>query len=295
MGAFVEVRLSIPGAYADGTPMEGFRTLEVYRAAAPAKPGQLPPAPPAPALYAKANRIAELDPAQTSERTREGRVVLRFALKDLGADPAGHTGTFWGFILVGPQGQRGAPSEPAGFLASPPLPAVAGLRAEPADEAVRLAFTPPRGATTLRVSRSVGGGPPVLLEDLAGDADHYTDRAVRHGTEYTYAVQAASAPDHWSDATEVRLQYADLVPPADPPLVQYLPMERKAWVKVARAAGASAYRVYRRCPGEDWSRVAEGTDPMFEVDASVCEFGAAAVDASGNQSAVVPAVREEPR
>jgi hypothetical protein len=274
--------------------MEGFRALEVYLAAAPAKAGQLPPAPPAPTLYAKGNRLAELDPARAEERTREGRVVLRFALGDLGADPEGHTGTFWGFVLVGPQGQRGAASEPKGFLASPPLPPVAGLRAEPEDEAVRLAFEPPPGATTLRVSRAVGGGPPVLLEDLAGDADHYADRAVRQGADYTYAVQAASAPDHWSDAAEVRLQYSDLFPPADPPLVQYLPLDGKAWVKVARAAGAAAYRVYRRCPGEDWSRLAEGPDPMFEVDASVCEFGAAAVDASGNQSAVVSAVREEP-
>ncbi len=294
LGDGLEIRLTLPGRFADGSPMEQIGALEIYMAKAPAKADQLPPAPPETSFYNPANRTASLDAAQVEERKREGRVVLRFALQDLGVSLSDHTGLFWGFILVGPQGQRGLPSPPAGFLSAPPLPAPADLEAASEAEGLRLSFSPPEGAATLRVTRSVGDGIPLLLTDLSGDTGAYLDTSARHGTEYYYAVQAAADPSHWSPAAELRVAYADTFPPETPALVQYLPMAGRAWVKVAPAWGATAYRLYRRCPGEEWTLAAEGPEPLFETDASPCEYGAAAVDASGNQSPIVGARREEP-
>jgi hypothetical protein len=268
--------------------------LEVYFAAAPAVKGQLPPAPQAAAFYNKANRFTTLGEAEVLERVRDGRVTLRYPFDDLKAAPGGYTGTFWGFILLGPQGQRGVPSAQAGCLAAPPLPAPTGLTATSEEGGLRLSFVPPEGAAGIRVTRSLGDGPPVTLEDLPGAATGLLDPNARHGTAYAYAVQATVDPTHWSDAAELRAAYADAFPPADPSLVQYLPMDGKAWVKVAPARGAAAYRFYRRCPGEEWALLAEGPDPMAEVESSLCEFGAAAVDASGNQGTIVTARREEP-
>jgi hypothetical protein len=294
VGAVVEVRFTLPSAFADGTPMATIGGLEVYFAAAPAVKDQLPPAPPAKTFFNKATRFSTLSEAEVTERVRDGRVVLRFPLEDLKAAPDGYTGTFWGFILMGPEGQRGVPSEQAAFLVSPPLPPPSELSAVSEEGGLRLSFVPPEGAATVRVTRSLGDGPPVTLEDLPGGARGLLDPNARHGTEYAYAAQAAAGPSRWSDAAELRAAYADTFPPADPALVQYLPMGGRAWVKISPARGAAAYRVYRRCPGEEWALLAEGPDPMAEVEASICEFGAAAVDASGNQGAIVKARREEP-
>lgn len=290
----VEIRFALPSAFADGTPMASIGGLEVYFAAAPAVKGQLPPAPQAAAFYNKANRLTTLSAAEVLERVRDGQLALRYPLDDLQAAPDGHTGTFWGFILLGPQGQRGIPSAQIPFLVNPPLPAPYGFAAASEEGGLRLAFTPPEGAATVRVTRSLGDGPPVAIEDLPGDTTDLLDPNARHGTEYAYAVQASTDPKHWSDAAELRAAYADTFPPADPSQVQYLPMNGKAWVKLSPAKGAIAYRVYRRCPGEEWALLTEGPDPMAEVESSFCEFGAAAVDASGNQGTIVRARREEP-
>lgn len=290
----VEIRLSLPRSFADGTPMEGLRALEVYLASAPAVKGQLPPAPPAATFFGKANRFGTLTPAEIGERLRDGRVVLRYPLEELRAGAEGYWGTFWGFILVGPQGQRGVPSAQVSFLAAPPLSPPSDFSAVSEEKGLRLAFVPPAGAAVIRMTRSLGDGPPVLLEDLPGDASGLLDPNARQGTEYAYAAQASSDPDHWSVPAELHAAYTDTFPPATPALAQYLPMDAKAWVKIAPAWGATAYRIYRRCAGEDWTLVTEGPDPTVEVDASPCDFGAAAVDASGNQSPIVNARREEP-
>jgi len=294
VGAVVEIRFTLPTNFADGTPMETFEALEIYLAAAPAVKDHLPPAPPAKTFFGAANRFSTLTETEVRERMRDGRAVLRYAMEDLKAAADGYTGTFWGFILLGPQGQRGVPSEQASFLAVPPLPPATGLTAASEEGGLRLAFVPPEGAKTIRVTRSLGEGPPVVLEDLPGGATGLLDPNARHGTEYAYAAQAASDPQHWSVPAELRAAYADVFPPGEPALVQYLPLNGKAWVKAAPAHGAVTYRFYRRCPGEDWTLLAEEPDPMAAVEASICDFGAAAVDASGNQSAIVQARREEP-
>lgn len=60
-----------------------------------------------------------------------------------------------------------------------------------ADGSVTLTFTPPPGATTVSIARSLDGGPSSPLAELAGNATTYADTTSAAGHAYVYTVTAS--------------------------------------------------------------------------------------------------------
>ena len=295
VGDILELRADRPSAFVDGTPMPDWKGLEVYGISVPAVEDKLPAAPGEAAFYTRRNLLKEA-PRETLEGTQEqGAFLLRFSAADLHLPPDKTSAVFCGFIVVGPQGQRGQPSALVSFLFEPSLAAVGGLEAVSVPGGVRLAFSPPERAEKIRVVRRVEAGPPTVLAELPSGSTSYVDATVRSGGSYTYEVSAVGAREgHFGAPADVGITYADTFPPSPPDQVLYLPLNGSARIKFDPGMGAVKHTIHRRCPNEDWILVGETREAFFEVPASLCDYGVAALDEAGNTSPIVPAKREEP-
>jgi len=296
VGDMVNLRLDWPSAFVDGTPMPDWKGMEIYTTTMPAPENKMPAAPPASQLFQRKNLLASLLRAAAESKKEGGALKLDFSLKDLHLAPEKPSAAYWGFVVVGPKGQRGVPSAITPFLVLPPLPSVTNLKAEAAPEGVRITFTPPGGAEKIRLARAVEAGLPTILEELSKGKTLYVDANARSGGSYTYWVTALGAVDgHTAAPAPVMITYVDTFPPPAPERVVYLPLDQGARIQYGPSPGASAYKIYRQCPDEAaWSLVSKTRELFLEVPSSVCEFGVASIDEAGNESPVVKAQREEP-
>jgi len=295
VGDVLELRMDWPSAFVDGAPMPDWKGLEAYRLSLPAVEDKIPPPPQETTFYTRRNLLSIMSQETLEGKKADGRLVLRTTASDLGLPVEKASAVFWGFIVVGPQGQRGEPSPPVPFLFEPPLASVSGLEAVSAPGGVRLAFMAPERADKIRVARSVEAGLPAVLAELPAATGAYLDATVRPGGFYTYILTALGAAEgHLSAPASVQITYTDTFPPAPPGNVIYLPLDGSARIKFSTGEGASRYTIHRRCPNEDWAPVGETRDTFLEVPASLCDYGVAAVDVAGNTSPIIPAKREEP-
>jgi hypothetical protein len=295
VGGMLEVRADLPSAFLDGVPMPQWRSIEIYLLRMPSQEDKLPPAPPPASFYNRKNLLLNLPQEEARARTEGGRLHLQFPLKELRIPEDKTSAAFWGFIVVGPRGQRGLPSDILPFMVMPPLPPVQDLKGISEAEGARLTFTPPEKAEKVRVARSVEAGLPTALEDLKQGSTMFLDQRVKSGAFYTYFVTCLGKDDaHQSPPARWDITYADTFPPGPPDQVAYLPMEGKAWLKFAPGSGATRYRIYRQCPGGEWEQVLETTELLVEVPATPCDYAVASADEAGNVSEKVGAVKEQP-
>jgi hypothetical protein len=122
-----------------------------------------------------------------------GDTVVRFVAVDSSGNRASDSTT----IKVIPPPPPGQP-RPVPPADDPPPGNVVGLRAIPANRAVRLSWTAPRDADLARyaVFRSERTGPQVQV--YSGAATSFVDRGLVNGTEYRYVVVAYDRAGHRS-------------------------------------------------------------------------------------------------
>jgi hypothetical protein len=276
--------------------MPAWKGMEIYCRSLPAIEDILPTPPQETTFYTRMNFLKDLSWETLEGLKEDGALVLRVPAADLGLPLEKASAVFWGFIVVGPQGQRGQPSPLVPLLFEPPLAPVGALKAVSEPGGVRLVFLPPERAEKIRVARSVEAGLPAVLAELPNGSTTYVDTTVRSGGFYTYILSALGAREGLlSIPAGAQITYADTFPPGPPGSVVYLPLDGSARIKFDPGEGALRYTIHRRCPNEEWTPAGETRDTFIEVPATaLCTYGVASVDEAGNTSPIIPAKRVEP-
>ncbi len=106
-------------------------------------------------------------------------------------------------------------------------------------------------ATSYRIYRKTGSGSWKLIKKLDKSTFTFTDKDVKSGTKYKYAVKAVCSGE-FSGYTTKTIEYLKK------PVIKSAQSTKKGiTIKYSKTAGADKYRIYRKLNGEDeWTRIA---------------------------------------
>ena len=116
---------------------------------------------------------------------------------------------------------------------------------------VYLKWSKVSGASSYRVYRKTESGKWKLIKKLNNETFNYTDKDVKSGVKYTYAVKAVASgtlSGYYSKTTKYLKK---------PVITDAKSTKSGVTISYSRCAGADKYYVYRRLSGEDdWTRIA---------------------------------------
>ncbi len=107
------------------------------------------------------------------------------------------------------------------------------------------------GATSYRIYRKAEKGKWELIKKLNNETFKYTDKNVKSGVKYSYAVKAVSSGTLSGYYTKT-IEYLK-----KPVVTSAKSTKSGITINYSKSAGAEKYRIYRRVSGEDdWTRIA---------------------------------------
>ena len=116
---------------------------------------------------------------------------------------------------------------------------------------VYLKWSKVSGASSYRVYRKTENGSWKLIKKLNNETFNYTDKDVKSGVKYTYAVKAVNSgvlSGYYSKTTEYLKKSV---------VTGAKSTKSGITINYSKTAGADKYRIYRRVSGEDeWTRIA---------------------------------------
>ena len=151
----------------------------------------------------------------------------------------------------------------------PKTPATVTLsKAEAAGTSVTVTWKTTAGAATYRVYRKGPGdtGWKIIARNAKGTS--YKDTNVVSGAKYTYTVRGVASNGSTLSKSYNSSGVSAVVPPADVTLVGASAGVGGITVTWKKAAGAAAYRVYRKEPGGDWTTIASKCSGTSYKDAA---------------------------
>ena len=189
---------------------------------------------------------------------------------------------------TGPKGKASDWSNPVTVHVDTPLPRPVNLKAENAEQGVRLTWQ--GGSAHYRIFRAEGDQKPEQRAEI--DSAEYLDTTIHFGMRYQYFVQAIAGPVQQSEVSEpATITPQDVFPPAVPrgiSAVAGVNAIELAWERNTEP-NFKGYDVYRSVDGAPFEKIAsEITAPAYsdhQVETGkTYRYEVSAVDLSGLES-----------